>query len=421
MRTKSHAAAATRSMSGWYDPGSLLRLATVLVTLPLAGACGAELDYGDEESGTETIRGALGSTEQNPTDIWTLADLDRIRNRTSGHYRLRANIDAAATGSWNGGKGWVPIPRFTGTFKGSYVDSNNNETTYQIRNLKINRPDEFSVGFFSSTKEAIIDKISLTSVSIKGGAVVGAVAGLILDSQVTSSYVDGGTVTGQLTGAQSYDVGMFAGVIAGGTTSRSYVVGTVNGYATNLGGFAGRVTASGVPALVAENYANVTVNPTQTPNAVIAGGLIGLLEGDDTQVKSVWAMGSVNGRGGVGGLVGLARIGTWLHFGLSRNLVVDWNWPAAQGGWGGTFGSTTITDEIERLGSLFWDSTVDGSTNFQTTGQAGHPTMVLKQATISNPGIFQNGGDEQWDAFDPGTATQHHVLKNVVRASLQPR
>jgi hypothetical protein len=411
----------TTSPTSRSSNASRLRLVAALLTAPLAGACGTEPGDGEEPAGVALTRQALGSPDLNPTDIWTLSDLDKIRNKLTGHYRLRANIDASATANWNGGKGWVPISRFTGTFKGSYINGNNVETTYQITNLKINRPNEYNVGFFSTLKEAIVDKISLTNVSIRGGGVVGAVAGLVLDSQITSSYVEGGTVTAQITGAQGYDIGMFAGVVAGGTTSRSYVVGTVDGYATNLGGFAGRVTASAVPALLTECYANVAVSPSQTANATIAGGMVGLVEGDDTQVKSVWAMGTVNGRGGVGGLVGRLGAGTWFHFGIARNLVVDWDWPAAQGGWAGTYGSTTVPAEVERLGPLFWDTNVDASTHFQGVGQSGHSTTVLRQATINNPGIFLNGGDEQWDAFDPGTSQQHHVLKNVVRASLQPR
>src|SRR6185436_10930809 len=110
------------------------------LTVPLVGACGAEPGDGDEPAGVERTRQALGSPDQNPTDVWSLSDLDKIRNKLTGHYRLRANIDASATAGWNGGKGWVPIPRFTGTFKGSYINGNNVETTYQITNLKINRP-----------------------------------------------------------------------------------------------------------------------------------------------------------------------------------------------------------------------------------------------------------------------------------------
>lgn len=387
-----------------------------------AGACGIEEPDHGSDVGVERISAALGSPDSNPTDIWSLTDLNNVRNKLNGHYRLRAHIDATATGNWNGGKGWAPIPRFTGTFKGSYVNGNNVETMYEIRNLKIDRPDETNVGLFSTLKEAIVDKVSLTDVNITGGAVVGAVAGLILDSQVTSSSVERGTVTARLTGAKAYDVGMFAGVIAGGTVSRSYVGnGTVGGYATNLGGFAGRVTASAVPGRLTECWARASVTPTQTTGVVIAGGLVGVVQGNDTEIKSVWTMGSVNGRGGVGGLVGLAEAGTWIHFGLSRNLVVDWNWPANGGGWAGTFGSTTVTADVERLGPLFWDTNEDGSTNFQGTGQAGHPTTVLRQATTSNPGVFLNGGDEQWTAFSPGTSQQHHVLTNVVRASVQPR
>jgi hypothetical protein len=252
--------------------------------------------------------------------------------------------------------------------------------------------------------------------------VVGAVAGLILDSQVTSSYVDGGTVTAQMSGTKAYDVGMFAGVLAGGTVSRSYVGnGLVRGYATNLGGFAGRVTASAVPGRLTECWARADVIPDPTSGAAIAGGLVGVMQGDNTEIKSVWTMGRVEGRGGVGGLVGQAEIGTWLHFGLSRNLVVDWNWPATGGGWAGTYGSSTVTADVERLGPLFWDTDSDGSTNFQANGQAGHPAAVLRQATTSNPGVFLNGGDEQWTAFSPGTSQQHHVLTNVVRANVQPR
>lgn len=355
----------------------------------------AALGLADEANGSQAVP-FVGSTDAVPTDIDTLSELQNMS--PTGNYRLTANIDASA--------GFTPI-QFSGTF-----DGNN----FTIQNVVINQPTSSMVGFFSALSHANIRNLRLLNVNVRGDDKVGGLAGSVFESVIADSFVEG-TVTGGGTAAQGTDVGLFAGYVHGADIRRSYSRGTVAGLATKVGGFIGTATHSVTQGVVIkECYARVTVNPT-TSNAawtVLAGGFIGYASGID--VSDVYALGSVRGRGPVAGLIAQIDSTTdrpiQFYNSYSRNTVTDANGPDR----GSTY--SVLNGNPLRLNGLIWDTTVDPAPMHPNAGQTGGSTTVLKSPTQPSSTPYVNWSGTTWDA---GTATQYHVLRNVVRPTQQLR
>jgi hypothetical protein len=379
-----------------------------------AAACGAEVEPASEGPEVGSIQQAIGSPNPTPTDIWNLNALNvTVRNNPTGNFRLRAHIDLASTAGWNGGKGWDPI-YFAGTFDGN---------GFEIRNLPINRPGQWIVGLFSQLDRAIVRNVGLTNVNVKASGMTGALAGLITESQVTSSYVEG-TVTG-VTGAfgSAFDMGLFAGQISSSEVSRSYSRGLVTGSFTSAGGFAGVIDASiGARSKVHECYARTDVTPSSTASDVRAGGFAAQLI--DSDAVNLYAGGGtlnvVRGRGFVGGLFG-ELLGTLLFdYAYSRNKVVDWavTFPNDKAG---TYGVLDANANPAHMAALFWDSTVDPGNIASGVAQSGLSTTVLKTPTSTWQYPYDNGTDADWSAaiWLAGTSSQYNILRWVVRSGQQ--
>jgi hypothetical protein len=394
--------------------GSIRSFIVVLSASVGAAACGAEVDPASEAQGVGSIQQAIGSPDANPTDIWSLNALNvTVRNNPTGNFRLRAHIDLASTSGWNGGKGWEPM-YFAGTFDGN---------GFEIRNLPINRAGQWGVGLFSHLDRAIVRNVGLTNVNVKASGVTGALAGLITESQVTSSYVEG-TVTG-VAGAfgAAFEVGLFAGKISSSEVSRSYSRGSVTGSLTSAGGFAGVIDAGfGARSDVHECYARTDVTPDSTASTVWAGGFAGQLVESDA--LNLYAGGGtlnvVRGRGYVGGVFGELIGPIQFDYAYSRNKVVDWAvaFPNDKAGVYGVLDENAIP---EHLAGLFWDATVDPGNVGGGVGQVGLSTTVLKTPTSTSQYPYDNGSETDWSStiWRAGTSSQYNVLRWVPRSSQQ--
>jgi hypothetical protein len=361
---------------------------------------------------TQVAPQAVGSPDLTPTDIWTLNQLHTtVRSNPSGNFRLRAHIDMAPAAGWNGGLGWEPISSFQGTFDGN---------GFQIRNLTINRPQQWAVGLFGRVDQAIIRDVGLTDVNIRANGWVGGLAGMIHRSQVVSSYVEG-TVTADVNqfGA-GFNVGIFAGEISSSDVGRSYSRGTVTGAATSLGGFAGIINhgTTGDRSVIHECYSRTDVAPNFTLSDVRAGGFAGKLV--SSTATNLYAMGNssnvVRGRNYVGGLFGeVAGENVIFNFCYSRNTVRDWSVSSKAGAYGVLTGSTS------HIGSLFWDRTVDAGASAAGVGQVGHTTTTLQAPTTTAEYPYDNGTDADWSPveWNAGTSSEYNVLRNVVRPEQQ--
>jgi len=268
----------------------------------------AELGYGTYSNCTITVTDSDSNTSapllvsefiiQEAPDItginiYTIEDLNSIRNNLSENYVLMNDLDFDNISSYSDpsnmpryttGEGWVPIGTSTSgsEFSGSF-DGNG----HAISNLFINTSDtSVNIGLFgyTNTSSSIFD-IGLLNASVTAqnsenvGILSGRNEGTVYDSYST------GSVNG------SIDVGGLVGY-NDGTVSNSYSTGTVSGSVDNTGGLVGRSYG------VVENSYSTSASTGNTD----VGGLVGY---NDGTVSNSYSTGTVSGSGDdTGGLVG---------------------------------------------------------------------------------------------------------------------
>ena len=102
--------------------------------------------------------------------IRSLSDLNKIGRDweypMNGHYTLMVDIDASETINWDEGKGFKPII-LLGRFNGN---------NHVIRNVYINRPEEYEVGLFGRVYGEVM-KVGLENVQVVGGMVSAVLLG----------------------------------------------------------------------------------------------------------------------------------------------------------------------------------------------------------------------------------------------------
>ena len=203
-------------------------------------------------------------TESNPYLISNAEEFDSVRNHSDSHFRLINDIDLAAYlapggPAYNAGKGWIPLAAFTGTFKGG---------GHAIKHLLINRPDEDTVGLFTSIHKATIDSLTLDSCMVTGKNYTGGLTGVVADSCIVSHF----HINGSLTGA-SY-IGMIAG-IAEYATAGLIEFCTTSGTITHstgmaMGGIIGQLRGENFTVSNCINYTDLTA-----PDGWPVGGITG--------------------------------------------------------------------------------------------------------------------------------------------------
>ena len=227
-----------------------------------------------------SLRTQLGSDGELNTYmvVNTIEDLQGIANMS--HVALGADINAAATATWNDNgngtyAGFLPVNSFYGTFAG---------LGHTITGLTINRPETMYVGLF--------------------GQLIG---GTLRDFRVVDGQVIGGSQVGGLVGNNQY--GTLRNVSFGGAVSGDTYVGGLVGY--NQSTF---ILDGGSGYNSGYYYVNQTYNRTlfatinDSANSASVTGLsyVGGLVGYDNAglITGSINTGAVNGRSYVGGLVG---------------------------------------------------------------------------------------------------------------------
>lgn len=229
-----------------------------LIASPSVSSGGGGGGGGRREKVSPLFAGGRG-TEDDPYQIATAEQLERIKNHLGDHFILIENIDLGdylAGAGCNGGAGWQPIGNAESPFSGSF-DGNG----MMISNLKIERSNENNVGLFG-VNESFIANVSLIEVEVKGRNCVGALVGHN----------------------------------RGGTVARCSATGAVNGDENNVGGLIGKNSNGG---MVSECYSVASVAGA---GSGAHGGLVG--KNDGSRVERSFAVGNVEGNWGVGGLVG---------------------------------------------------------------------------------------------------------------------
>ena len=169
--------------------------------------------------------------------------------RLGGRYRLMNDIDAVVTEEWSGG--FAPIGDYHSSFGGEFMGGG-----YVVRNLRIDRPNDFRAGLFAH--------------------LTGEVRGL--------------GMTGRVVG--DYEVGGLVGYMPRGLLSDSWSLAAVSG-ALWVGGLAGRQGGGRIERSWSSGRVRAEID---------GGGLVGDQAGG-AMVNS-WSSGSVESDYDAGGLVG---------------------------------------------------------------------------------------------------------------------
>ena len=262
---------------------------------------------------SEPFRGRLDDDNDGLIDIYTLEDLDDIRNQYRNMpsacavgnaepcrgFELRRSLDFNATDSylnstintvWTTGRGWLPIG---GTFSNSFnrIFEGNG---YTLSGLYIDREQSHQGLFTALGADGEIKNVGLLDVAVETrGTWVGGLVGLnygdIINSYVTG-VVTGHNNIGGLVGSNFKDI------------TNSNAVVTVSGN-NSVGGLVGENND-------ASNIINSYASGAVSGNWYV-GGLVGS-NNDDSNIINSYARGAVSGVHRVGGLVGL-------HQGRLRN------------------------------------------------------------------------------------------------------
>ena len=229
--------------------------------------------------------GGAAHTDYDYMRVHDVYDLQNIHAKLDGRYMLARDIDASATATWDGGKGFAPIGnnsnRFTGRFDG---------VRHTIRGLQIKRPNERYVGLFGTAKNARIENVSLVDGNVKGDQRVGGIVGIMENSTVQNV-----SNAGQVEVPGNF-VGGIVGEMIGGTVQNASNAGQVKGW-MNIGGIVGAMSNGTI-----QNASNV---------GAVAGSFVGGIVGAVTvgTVRNVWNAGQVTGGQQVGGIAGKMSAG----------------------------------------------------------------------------------------------------------------
>ncbi|MBQ9313413.1 MAG: hypothetical protein IJ220_00165 [Clostridia bacterium] len=226
---------------------------------------------------------AIFKNEPVPSDsvvvINTASDLNKIRQKPRGYYKLSGNIDMSEYAS---AEGWEPIQEFNGTFDGR---------GYTISNLTINRPTKSNVGLFGEVQgDAQISNINFEDVKIIGGEYTGTLAGYC-SGTITNVHIANGDITGMRSAA-----GAIVGAYGISKMSNCTIKANVDGD-SEVGGAIGTLYSGIV------NRVSFDGNVTATKDV---GGLVGLVRVStaSTEISECVARAAVNGKNNLGGFVG---------------------------------------------------------------------------------------------------------------------
>ncbi len=181
---------------------------------------------------------AGSGTSSDPYQITTLNDLNWLsqnNNVWDKYFVQTADIDASATSTWDGNKGWSPVGNNSCPFTGSYDGQG-----HIITNLYIHRSGTNHIGFFGKVStNARIKNLGLKDVDIKGGGYCGGLAGYVMGNWGETAEISCCFVTGSIEGGTN--TGGFVGYMtAFSKVENSYSICSLKG-SWGTGGFAGSV------------------------------------------------------------------------------------------------------------------------------------------------------------------------------------
>jgi hypothetical protein len=342
-------------------------------------------------------------TEEDPYQIATLEQLQAVGDSVNldKHFVQIADIDAAETAGWHGGKGFVPIGSgnsidnaFRGTFDGQ---------GHVISNLRINRSEENYVGLFGYVRNsAVIHNVHLEQVKVHGrdwvGGLIGSGYGLFVGYSGTSGQVSGNNSVGGLVGWSESEIKksyartevtgeeFVGGLVGFGLFSRSIF----ESYST--GNVIGEKYVGGLVGISHEGGIYKSFSTGNVKGHDIVGGLAGYSLG----IYNSYATGDVTGNRTVGGLVGENGSSYTGEYGtITRSYATG---KVTGDEWAGALIGSRITNIIRS----YWSSQASGRDDWIGSGRG--VSMDKIKAKLYDQGRHGQGAKPSTaDMFGPPT------------------
>jgi len=291
--------------------------------------------------------------------------LQGIFTAPGGNYVLGADIDAAATATWNsngsgGYYGFTPLGLeiftlpFTGKFDG---------LGHTVSGICINR--NTSVGLFGYTS-GMVRNVGVIGGSVTGQDQIGGLAGRnagTIDNSYSTVTASGNSMIGGLAGYND------------GTINNSYSTGAVSGN-SSIGGLAGRNDG-----MIGNSYSTGTASSAGTG----VGGLVG--DNDVGTISNSYSTGAVSGDSNVGGLVGSNPWGT-----ISNSYSTG-----AVSGNSSIGGLVGINDTDGTINSSYWDTTTTGK---DAASGVGTNNGIFTATGLDTAGMKTLATFSGWDIDD---------------------
>lgn len=232
------------------------------------------------------------------THIYTLEQLQAMKDDLTADYELMNDIDASATSGWNGGAGWEPVGSYTTPFSGSFDGRG-----FTISNLTINRPTTDRCGFFGYTSNdynnVFISNLKLENINYVVDDFSGALVGTATGAYGNYTAIINCFASGEMEcGAQSG--GMIGGDPGGGSANcfKSMAAVNLTAHTGSRMVYCGGFTGSG-GANFTDCYATGNLNQSN-PTNLYCGGFAGVKYSPCvfTRCYSCGSIPNVNNNGG---------------------------------------------------------------------------------------------------------------------------
>lgn len=288
---------------------------------------------------TSTPPTAGDGTAGNPWQIATLDNLYWLSQTPAewgeGKYFVQtADIDAAATSTWDSNKGFSPIGNDDTKFVGNYDGQE-----HSITGLTINRETSNDQALFGITDGGALSNIKLINATVSGLNYVGILSGFCHSTVYNCS-----------------------------------ATGTVSGYDL-VGGLVGFMKKN-----MNQSYANVAVSCTSSSNTSAGGGLIGNLD-TYVNIRNCYALGAVTATNAsyVGGLIGMVPYESNVYSSYSTGSVSSsgTNVGGFIGGLDDNGGSASIIEDC------YWDTQTSGL-NISAGGTGKTTAEMQTQSSYTN-------------------------------------
>ncbi|WP_366656496.1 YDG domain-containing protein [Fodinicurvata sp. EGI_FJ10296] len=328
------------------------------------GATGAVIEFevitdlgveGDDDSGALTLQG--------------LSHSDNL----AGSFVLGADINAAATATWNADAGFTPVGESTDPFTGRF-----DGLGHKIDGLTIDTTNDNYVGMFGSVVGADVRHIGLSDASVAAQSAVGALVGYAARSTISNVYATG-SVAGQ----------SFIGGLIGYSIDHSEIAGS---YADTA------VTAQGerIGGLVGYAYEGTDISNSFAVGDVAGsdavGGLVGNLD-EASLISRSYASGAVEGDDGLGGLVGEASGDSAISYSFAAGPVNEGQTDTNDGGLVGGTTAPSVQDS-------YWD--IDATGQGASQGGVGLASNAMREAASFDSWDIaaSQGGGSVWRIYE---------------------